>query len=78
MPKTNGRKKKAAALLSVKNRAEALAALNAAGFKQKDIAVALDVDESTVSRWFSDQRNPDKDNMRGMYDKFGVPLLIWV
>ena len=77
MGKTNG-KSNGVALLDVSTRQEALQALADAGIKQKHIAAALKVGASTVSRWYSEERSPSKENIRGLFDKFGVPKVVWI
>lgn len=51
--------------------------LSAGGLAQTDLAVKLDVHQSTLSRWASGKQNPDIDGALKLRDFCGIPVEAW-
>lgn len=48
------------------------------GLKQREIAEAVGVGASTVSRWLTGERAPDKDHMKKLFEFYEIPIEDWL
>jgi transcriptional regulator with XRE-family HTH domain len=74
MGKTNAEKKS----VSLTKGCVTLRQLVEDGLKQCEIAKAVGVGASTVSRWLTGERAPDKDHMKKLFEHYEIPVGDWL